>query len=88
MHRQRIFSDEEIASFMEMKTMGIATKRIANEYGCEPEQVQGAIQHAKRYGMSHVSDDDFRSMLGMPELAGAEPRMKRGSTAFSVEGVE
>lgn len=85
---KRRFTNEQIASFMEMKTMGITDKHMAREYGCDPKTIRDAVDNAKVRGMDHVSDAEFSRMLHMPELIGQPSRMNRASTAYTVEGVE
>lgn len=74
------FTDHEIASFMEMKTMGITNKFIAKEYKTTPCAVKSAVDRAKKRGMT---DEQFRARLNMPELM--RPRMGRGETGYKVK---
>lgn len=63
--KPRAFTDHEIASFMEMKTMGITNKFIAKEYKTTPCAVRSAVERAKK-----------RGMVARPELIGQRPRFR------------
>lgn len=69
MCQTRQFTDQEIASFMELHTMGIRNKTIAREYGCDHTKIKDALRYAKQFGMTP-----------QPELAKQPPRFLRGRT--------
>lgn len=53
-----------------------------------PTYEEPVVTDAELRCADQITDAEFFDRIGMPELIGKGPRMARGSTAYTVEGVE